>query len=354
MKKIGVLVKTLTSGGAEKQAILLAKTLSPQYDIHFIIFNGNEYDEELLSWLKEDTSIHLRCLKGSLFFKINMLRKYLKDSGISSLFSYLTGANLYGALATYKLDGIKLYTGIRNSRLPYIKLLIDKLLTKSKSIKAISNSYAAKEYCLSNGFDLKKLIVIPNCFPKISIQRERTTKEKLKIITVARFVPQKDYYTALKVISNITKKNKNILYIIIGYGYQEEKIRGWIKELNLEPFIEIHINPNNIDELLIEADIYFTPSLFEGTSNSIMEAMNASLPIVATNVGDNKQLVKNGVNGYIVKTKAVKEITEKIEEMILNRSLRNSMGIRSNEILRTEYSVHAFKQQYIDLIEKYN
>lgn len=51
--------------------------------------------------------------------------------------------------------------------------------------------------------------------------------------------------------------------------------------------------------MLDKADIYLSTSLFEGTSNSIMEAMNADLPIVATNVGDNGLLVKNEINGFL-------------------------------------------------------
>lgn len=73
----------------------------------------------------------------------------------------------------------------------------------------------------------------------------------------------------------------------------ETQVRKWIRQYVIDDITTIYINPNNIAELLDQADIYISTSLFEGTSNSIMEAMNADLPIVATNVGDNGQLVQN-------------------------------------------------------------
>lgn len=351
MKKIAVLVKNLTSGGAEKQAILLAKTLSSEYKVHFIIFNGAVYDESLHSHLKKNNAIHIEYLQGKFFIKLLNLRKYLRRMDISHLFSYLTGANLYGILATWKFSDINVYSGIRNAQLPFIKLIIDKILANYFAAKVVLNSYAAKSYCINNGFKANKLVVIPNCFENIKQKTERQDRGIFKIITIARFVPQKDYYTSLAAVANVIKIRQDLVYQIVGYGQEEAKIRQWIKDLELEQFVELHIKPNYIERLLIEADIYITTSLFEGTSNSVMEAMNASLPIIATNVGDNNQLVENEINGYIVDTKDVKDIATKITDMLSDLSLRNTMGIKSNEMLRNSYSMESFKDQYITLIE---
>jgi glycosyltransferase involved in cell wall biosynthesis len=68
------------------------------------------------------------------------------------------------------------------------------------------------------------------------------------------------------------------------------------ENLNIMNRIKIFINPANIPDILNECDIYLSTSLFEGLSNSIMEAMVAGLPVIATDVGDNKYLVKDGFN----------------------------------------------------------
>ena len=73
---------------------------------------------------------------------------------------------------------------------------------------------------------------------------------------------------------------------------KKKNIRNWVKENDLENIINIYLNPDNVQKFISTADIYFSTSIFEGTSNSIMEALNWSLPVVATNVGDNEYLIK--------------------------------------------------------------
>lgn len=351
-KKIAILVKNLTSGGAEKQSVLLAKALMDRYQVHYIIFNGDVYESKYLDWLKEENLIHIVHLQGNKIRKFIALKKYLKNEHIDSLFSYLTAANFYGALAA-KLAGTgKIYTGIRNARLPLIKLYIEKFLTNSLISQTIFNCFSGKEYFQKKGFNSEKMIVIPNCFDRITPFIERWENEIVYIITVGRFVPQKDYYTALKAIAELAKEVNNFRYQIIGIGYLESQIRQWVEELDLKSIVEIYINPDNIPELLAMSDIYLSTSLFEGTSNSIMEALNASLPVVATNVGDNNELVKNGQNGYLTDVQDYITIMEKLKKLISNIKLRNTMGFQSHEILQNNYSIENFKQKYINLIEK--
>ena len=112
----------------------------------------------------------------------------------------------------------------------------------------------------------------------------------------------------------------------------------------------IYINPDNIAQLEDEADIYFSTSLYEGTSNSIMEGMNANLPIVCTNVGDNNQLVEDGKNGFICDVKDVESLTMALSILCNDCALRNAFGKVSKEKLEANYSVDYFRQQYLKLI----
>ena len=114
---------------------------------------------------------------------------------------------------------------------------------------------------------------------------------------------------------------------------------------------DIHIKPNNVSELERNADIYISTSLFEGTSNSIMEALNWSLPVVATNVGDNDHLVIDGVNGYLHPIGDVTGLTTSLCKLLDSVELRNQMGVRSNQNLRENYSMEIFEKRYLDLIE---
>lgn len=349
MKNIAVFVKNLTSGGAEKQSVLLAKSLSETYQIHYIIFNGTKIHQKYLSILRENEEIKVISFIGGHFKRYTSFLKYIKENHIEVIFSYLTAANAYACIAG-KQTGIKVYTGIRNAELPPLKCLADKILTNLFAKLTICNCFSGANNFISKGFNKNKIIVIPNCFENIIPYAEKTFSNQIHIITVGRFVPQKDYETAIKSISELAKIYKNIVFDIVGYGELESDIKTWIENYKISTITNIYINPNNISELLSKADIYLSTSLFEGTSNSIMEAMNANLPIVATNVGDNNRLVHKNINGFLCKKQNYKEIVSSLERLVTNTELRNKMGQQSKILLKSEYSIEIFRQRYINLL----
>lgn len=351
MNNIAILVKNLSSGGAEKQSVLLAKNLTSNYQVHFIIFDASIVHQKYIDMLKESHEISIAMFRGNLIKRFTKLIQYLKAHKINNIFSYLTAANFYACLAGKYLK-IKVYPGLRNARLPYLKLLADRFLTNTLAIKTISNSFSGKDFFEKHGFKKNKIIVIPNCFSNITPYKEKNCKETIHIITVGRFVPQKDYETAIRSIAYLRTEFSNIIFDIVGYGTLETQIRDWIKKYKIDDITHIYINPNNIDELLDNADIYLSTSLFEGTSNSIMEAMNANLPIVATDVGDNNQLVIPLKNGFLCKPQTPNEIAKHLKDLANSNDLRNQMGKESKKLLIEKFSPEVFIKRYLDLLQE--
>lgn len=349
MQSVGIFVKNLTSGGAEKQAVLLARTLSKEVKTHFIVFNADKVHEKYLTRLKEDSNISIALFSGGHISRFNQFVRYIRTNRIDILFSYLAAANLYACLVG-KLTHTKVYTGLRNVDLPWKKRLVDRLLTNHFATGTIVNCFTGKQNFVRHGFAESRLTVIPNGFENIQPYKPRMQANVVRVITVGRFHPQKDYDTALRVFAELHRKNKKTAYDIIGYGEEEEFIKNRVKELGLEASCRIFINPDNISELLDSADIYLSTSLIEGTSNSIMEAMNASLPIVATNVGDNSYLIEEGVNGYLLPIKDVEGIATKLTALVDDINLRQQMGKESLARLIRNYSVEAFRNNYMKIL----
>jgi glycosyltransferase involved in cell wall biosynthesis len=100
------------------------------------------------------------------------------------------------------------------------------------------------------------------------------------------------------------------------------------------------------------ADIFLTTSLFEGTSNSIMEAMSYSLPVVATDAGDNIQLIENNMSGSICEIGNYRQIAVCLFELITDHSKRVNYGERAYFKLKNEFSMEKFKERYNEFIEK--
>lgn len=349
MKVISILVPTIDSGGAEKQAVLLAIQLSRLYDIHLIILFGEHDEYKINSDMLTASPVHIHKLSGNLIVKLRHIKDILKTTRACVLFNFLSLPDIMGSYAGHKL-GIKVYNGIRTTKLESKKECFERYAHNHWATGTIYNCYSGAKYFGDKGFNVDKNIVIPNGFPNIAQPLKRQSKQLKTILTVGRFDAAKDYETIIKSVSILQRNDWSLC--IVGYGALEEQIRGWVKIYGIENRTDIHIKPDNVSELERNADIYISTSLFEGTSNSIMEAMNWSLPIVATDVGDNNHLIIDGENGYLHPIGDVNGIMASLDRLLDSADLRNEMGVRSNQRLRENYSMEIFEKRYLELIEK--
>lgn len=352
MKDIAIFTSTLGSGGAEKQAALLAFTLSKHSNVHFIaLHDTKEKSCVVTEILNSKPNIKVYILTGSLPQKLKSYARILRSNHIFCAFNYLTACDFWGSIVE-RFCGVKqIFNGIRNSKISGYKYLLELFSHNFIATKTIFNCYSGELQFKKMGFNPKKCITNPNCYPEIAdVINKSSDRKALHIITVGRFHPQKDYETAIKVVSLLKSHNANIIFDICGYGKLEGQIKQWIKNYNIEDITHLYIKPNNIPELLQNADIYLSTSLYEGTSNSIMEAMNWCLPIIATNVGDNEYLIKEGTNGFLSPIKDVATLTKSIQYLIDNPQERITMGKNSNNLLKQNYSLYLFEERYLKLI----
>lgn len=348
MKRVSILLSTIDSGGAEKQAVLLASQLSKYTEVNLIVLYGNHSEYKRNVDLLAESTVKVHKLIGNMLSKLRCIKSIIKESKTDVLLNYLTMPDFVGSLVG-RMCGIRVYNGIRNSRMPKGKMLIEKIVHNLFATGTIYNCYSGADYFGNHGFRRKKNIVIPNCFPNIEETIIRPDNKVKTIITVGRFDPQKDYETLIKSVARLSRNDFRLC--IVGYGVLENQIRAWVKEYNIENKTDIYIKPDNVPELERNADIYISTSFFEGTSNSIMEALNWSLPVVATNVGDNDHLVIDGENGFLHPIGDVNGLSASLCLLLDSARLRNQMGKMSNINLRENYSMEIFEKRYIDLIE---
>lgn len=348
MKRVSILLSTIDSGGAEKQTVLLATLLAKHTEVNLIVLYGDHTEYKRNIDLLTESTVKVHKLIGNMLFKLRRIKSIIKESETKVLLNYLTMPNFVGSLVG-RMCGIRVYNGIRNSRMPKSKMLIEKVAHNLLATGTIYNCYSGADYFGNHGFRRKKNIVIPNCFPDIEETIIRPDHKVKTIITVGRFDPQKDYETLIKSVSRLSRNDFRLC--IVGYGVLEEQIRTWVKEYNIENMTDIYIKPNNVPELERNADIYISTSFFEGTSNSIMEALNWSLPVVATNVGDNGRLVIDGENGFLHPIGDVNGLSASLCQLLDSAKLRNQMGQMGNMNLRENFSMEIFEKRYIDLIE---
>ncbi len=149
---------------------------------------------------------------------------------------------------------------------------------RSKKLRVIYNGIDANRFSLGNG----------------------KRNDRAAIIMVSRLSSEKDFPTLLNAADAIRRKKPDFLLRLAGDGPQRGKIERLVHELALERHVELLGNRSDIPELLSNAAAFVLSTHTEGLSIALLEAMASGLPIVATDVGGNREVVVEGETGFLV------------------------------------------------------
>ena len=181
-RNVGIFIRSLSKGGAEKQSLLLAKYISNYYSTTlFVLYKTNSeisynYPNDLVVFINGDNIV----IKAYNFYR------ELKKRKIYFLFNYLPINNILGIFVG-KIAGVKcLFGGIRGVKYKIkSKMILQKLVCNYLSTAFVSNSYAAAESFINYGLDRKKILVIHNAIESVEI--EKIPHNKLTILSIGRF-----------------------------------------------------------------------------------------------------------------------------------------------------------------------
>lgn len=345
-----ILTNTLKTGGAEKQSVYLFNALSERYKTLLVVYYGTQKDQRMLDLLQSNYRSNVIFLSGTHWARLTYIFNLFKDSINPVCISYLATTNTINAVLG-KVAGVHIRIGgIRSSEHTWFKKVLQRHLHNFWLNHSVFNNHVGLQKLTEAGFNRSKASVIHNAvdIPELEENNHKT----ITIISVGRFVEAKDYLTSLAAVKIVSLNSLPFKYIIIGQGELEGLIKSQIVSLEIESIVEVVINPDSIDQYYRSSNIYLSTSVFEGLSNSIMEAMSFGLPVVATDVGDNKYLVKDGETGFLTKVKDVETIASKLEQLINDVQLRNTMGTKGRQHIIENFSMEKFTKQYIELIER--
>ncbi len=196
----------------------------------------------------------------------------------------------------------------------------------------------------------EKFAYIPNAVD-ISIFRpvnKKKAREKLGLKTgskivlyTGRFVREKGLPTLLDAAKKITAGRGDVSLLLVGGGFDEHLVKNWLRE-NPEQAKKIavipYINYEMMPFVYNACDVFVLPSLAEGMSRSVMEAMACGLPVVATNVGGNPELVQNDT-GILVEPENPLQLAEAVCGLLDDEKKSKAMGRRAREFIEKNMSV---------------
>ena len=114
--------------------------------------------------------------------------------------------------------------------------------------------------------------------------------------------------------------------MLVGDGPLYSSLKDYVTEIGLSDLVWMAGDRDDVAELMQLMDVFVLPSLAEGISNTVLEAMATGLPVIATNVGGNPELISEGENGRLVKVGDEEGLAEAIGELVDNPELRAKMG----------------------------
>jgi sugar transferase (PEP-CTERM/EpsH1 system associated) len=169
--------------------------------------------------------------------------------------------------------------------------------------------------------------------------------------TVGRLDPVKDHETLLKAFHSASTSNEHrkLVLIVVGTGPLEERLKALSKELNISAHIHFVGQQEDMQSLYQSMDIYVLPSIAEGISNTILEAMASGLPIIASNVGGNLELVEQGRNGFFFSPGSVDALAYLIGQYLHNDFIVREHGFQSRQRAIDKFSMYQMAHKYASL-----
>lgn len=286
--------------------------------------------------------IHCHTPIGSVIGRLAAHKTHTKIIYTAHGFHFFKGAPLINWILYYPVERFL-------SRWTDMLILINK-----EDYNRAKKSFHAKrtEYIPGVGVDVEKYkqTALDSETRKMKREELGVKEDEVLILSVGELIERKNHRVAIEAISKLP--SRKIKYAICGKGILEEVYRSRIKELGLENRILLLGFREDIHELCNAADIYLFPSKQEGMSLALMEAMATGLPIIASNIRGNADLIDEK-GGYLVKCNDVEQYVDAIEKIVVDSVKQVSMGMYNRDSAE-KYNIRLIheimKDRYLDIL----
>lgn len=189
-----------------------------------------------------------------------------------------------------------------------------------------------------NGIDLSPFA--PNPGARTRIRRELSLEGRFVWLALGRLAPAKDYGTMLEALSRTRAQHPEVVLLIAGTGPLRAELEATIGHLNLGASVRLLGMRNDAAVLLRGADGYVMSSAWEGLPMALLEASASGLPIVATEVGGNGEVVIHGASGFMVRSGNPAALSEAMNRIMeLSPAERAAMGATGRRVVAERYAL---------------
>lgn len=360
MRIIQFITRMDVIGGAQNHVASLILQLKK--DGHDVILITGSYNDKLWSFHKENIIVkQIPSLQRNIsilhdvktFF---VLRKLLKEMKPDLVAIHSSKAGALGRLAACTLRLKTIFTAhgwsftegvspLKRAIYKRMETFLSRLTSKVIAVSEYDRLLALKEKVLKPN----KIVTIHNGIPE---QEEPSPLTQIQvdipqIIMVARFEAPKRQDLLIEALHQLKALQWNAVFV--GEGSNRSYVEWQVSEYQLTNRVQFLPSTANVKTLLSNSQIFVLLSNFEGLPISIIEGMRAGLPVIASDVGGVNELVEDCQNGYLIQNHDIKQLTNALQELIINQDLAKQMGDCGNR----KYLDFTFQTMYHNTLKEY-
>jgi glycosyltransferase involved in cell wall biosynthesis len=244
--------------------------------------------------------------------------------------------------------------GIANSSNSFIKRIIYRLTFKNSDVIVLAGSLISDISSIYSG----RPFILANGLPKFFFERKETLSEPPTILFLSNLIRSKGIEIFLECIKQLNESGVSFKAKIVGapYDISFEEVAKFLKDNSLLKKVKI-LGPLfgiEKEKVLSTSDLLLFPSYYQNEAFpiTILEAMQAGVPVIASNNGAIAEIIENEKTGFIVPMHNISELKAKSELLIRNPSLRSQMAIAAKERFDRLYTIEIFERNIFGIFKQ--
>lgn len=363
--RVAMIIATLDRAGTEKQVSLLARRLDPkQFDVRVIALTRGGPCEDELRRAGIPVTILGKTFKYDLRVVLS-LKRLLREEKIDVAYTWMFTANAFGRTAAHLAGtpvvvSAEMDTGYK----PPLHHAVDRRLARWTDV-IVANSEGVREYGRQHGWPEDKVRVIHSGIELSEVEESPALAGPLPdvpqgctvVLTTCRLTRQKGLLYLIWAMALLDFAKTNVHLWIAGQGPERGRLEEEAGRL-LGTAGRVHFlgRRSDVAAVLRRADLFILPSLHEGLSNSVLEAMLAGKPVIVSKVAGMSELVDGGRCGFLVEPGYPKSIAAGIYQLMVHPEMRERMArqgqARVRELFNAERCLRAHEEMFLELAER--
>ena len=357
---------TLEKGGAERVIATLCNEFVSNNDVTIVKMKAGKIMYDLNDKIKVhtiDRRIYNKKSKIKKFFsrlsirRFVILRKVIIEENPDVIISFLPEPSLRLMtlkLFSKKIRSIKTIISIRNDPMTEYKNRILRYIVKRlyKNVDGLVLQTTEAMNFFEDMIPKEKMVVIPNPINEtFLVKKSYAGIRKKEIVTVGRLEKQKNHRLLIDSFIKFRQTHGNYVLKIYGDGTLREQLESYIKLKNEENNIFLMGITNDVKNQIYSSACFVLSSNYEGMPNALMEAMALGLPCISTNCpcGGPKELIKDGVNGFLVEVNNMNQMAELMSYVVENKDNSEIVCVNSHNDMK-QFSSKKITKRWNDYI----